>query len=492
MGGFALRYVDQTGGVAPDGAWAADAAAAWQFAGFDPRPVRLEVRVRFAVHHGRLGHRRDRRGRPAQPGLADRAGPGPAYALRRWCSCRGRAPSPTGSPASPTPRCRRSAGCCRMGRPPRRGGARLPGRPGGGPGRRPRGSTPGSRPSPPPWTAPGPRRAGPRLREPAGLRPARRPGEPGRAHPRGHPRRDPGGHQPGADLAGRGVRRLCRAECPTDPAGHECGPHRRPGAPYRPAGTPAGPDAVRRQVPLTSRPATRVPGWPVACSRSPADRPGSSPSTTPSTRGRRWTRRCGASSGSGSAGSPSGGGPSCHTCRREPASRRLRDLPRRDRRLPRPCGLADPLAPGARWHAAPGRGRLGLHPSADRPGQRLHRPGAGAGLDLPRRLPGGGLPPRLHLLGTAPGRPPPRLVVGPGDPGRGGGRRDRPAGHPAVRDDRTPSLRAARAEHRGLVALDGRPADLARHLGGDLVAAAARAGRLCPSLVHGRGPPSPA
>jgi hypothetical protein len=52
--GFALRYLDQAGGVAPDGAWAADVAAAWQFAGFDPRPVHLEVRVRFAAHDGHL------------------------------------------------------------------------------------------------------------------------------------------------------------------------------------------------------------------------------------------------------------------------------------------------------------------------------------------------------------------------------------------------------------------------------------------------------
>jgi hypothetical protein len=55
VGDFDLRYVDRAGGVAPDGAWAADTAAAWRFTGFDPRPVRMEVRVRFAVHDGRLG-----------------------------------------------------------------------------------------------------------------------------------------------------------------------------------------------------------------------------------------------------------------------------------------------------------------------------------------------------------------------------------------------------------------------------------------------------
>ena len=52
--GFSLRYVDQAGGVAPDGAFTAYVNASWRFAGFDPRPERMEVRVRFAPHDGHL------------------------------------------------------------------------------------------------------------------------------------------------------------------------------------------------------------------------------------------------------------------------------------------------------------------------------------------------------------------------------------------------------------------------------------------------------
>jgi hypothetical protein len=55
VSGFALRYVDRTGGVTSDGAWAADVRATWRFAGFDRRPESLEVRVRFAPGPGRLG-----------------------------------------------------------------------------------------------------------------------------------------------------------------------------------------------------------------------------------------------------------------------------------------------------------------------------------------------------------------------------------------------------------------------------------------------------
>jgi hypothetical protein len=46
--GFTLRYVDQDGGVAPDGSWAASVATSWRFTGFGPRPEHPEVRVRFA------------------------------------------------------------------------------------------------------------------------------------------------------------------------------------------------------------------------------------------------------------------------------------------------------------------------------------------------------------------------------------------------------------------------------------------------------------
>ncbi len=52
--GLSLRYVAQAGGVAPDGAFTAYVRASWRFAGFDPRPERMEVRVRFATHDGHL------------------------------------------------------------------------------------------------------------------------------------------------------------------------------------------------------------------------------------------------------------------------------------------------------------------------------------------------------------------------------------------------------------------------------------------------------
>jgi len=52
--GFSLRYVDQAGAVAPGGAFTAYVQAAWRFAGFDPRPEVMEVRVRFAPRGGHL------------------------------------------------------------------------------------------------------------------------------------------------------------------------------------------------------------------------------------------------------------------------------------------------------------------------------------------------------------------------------------------------------------------------------------------------------
>ena len=52
---FSLRYLDRAGGVAPDGAFTAYVHASWRFAGFDPRPERMEVRVRFAPRDGHLG-----------------------------------------------------------------------------------------------------------------------------------------------------------------------------------------------------------------------------------------------------------------------------------------------------------------------------------------------------------------------------------------------------------------------------------------------------
>lgn len=52
--GFSLRYVDQAGGVAPDGAFTAYVHASWRFAGFDRVPERMEVRIRFAPRNGHL------------------------------------------------------------------------------------------------------------------------------------------------------------------------------------------------------------------------------------------------------------------------------------------------------------------------------------------------------------------------------------------------------------------------------------------------------
>ena len=43
-----LRYVDETGGVAADGAWTADVAATWTYAGdTGTEPARAEVSVRL-------------------------------------------------------------------------------------------------------------------------------------------------------------------------------------------------------------------------------------------------------------------------------------------------------------------------------------------------------------------------------------------------------------------------------------------------------------
>ncbi len=52
---FSLRYVDEAGGVAPDGSWAAYVHVTWRFAGFDSRPTSLELRVGFADANGQLG-----------------------------------------------------------------------------------------------------------------------------------------------------------------------------------------------------------------------------------------------------------------------------------------------------------------------------------------------------------------------------------------------------------------------------------------------------
>jgi hypothetical protein len=44
---FSLRYVDEAGGSGPDGTWTGVVAATWRFAGFDRRPARAEIGVRF-------------------------------------------------------------------------------------------------------------------------------------------------------------------------------------------------------------------------------------------------------------------------------------------------------------------------------------------------------------------------------------------------------------------------------------------------------------
>ncbi len=54
VAGLSLRYVDQAGGVSPDGAFTAYVQAVWRFAGFDVRPEAMELRVRFAPRSGHL------------------------------------------------------------------------------------------------------------------------------------------------------------------------------------------------------------------------------------------------------------------------------------------------------------------------------------------------------------------------------------------------------------------------------------------------------
>ncbi len=51
---FSLRYVASSGAITSRGAWSADVATTWRFAGFDRRLERVEVRVRFASVDGRL------------------------------------------------------------------------------------------------------------------------------------------------------------------------------------------------------------------------------------------------------------------------------------------------------------------------------------------------------------------------------------------------------------------------------------------------------
>jgi hypothetical protein len=55
VSGFAVRYIDQEGGTAPDGSWAAVVHTQWRFAHFDPADTSLDVRVGFALDDGKLG-----------------------------------------------------------------------------------------------------------------------------------------------------------------------------------------------------------------------------------------------------------------------------------------------------------------------------------------------------------------------------------------------------------------------------------------------------
>ena len=116
VAGFSLRYVDQAGGVAPDGAFTAYVQASWRFAGFDPRPESMEVRVRFAQRGGHLRDRGHRRGRPPVAAVALRARSRYAARPTRWSSSRAARPRPTGWRRWPRPPSRRCAACCRAGR----------------------------------------------------------------------------------------------------------------------------------------------------------------------------------------------------------------------------------------------------------------------------------------------------------------------------------------------------------------------------------------
>lgn len=45
---FTTHYVDQVGGLEPDGEWTAEVDLSWRFEGYDRRPARVEALVRFA------------------------------------------------------------------------------------------------------------------------------------------------------------------------------------------------------------------------------------------------------------------------------------------------------------------------------------------------------------------------------------------------------------------------------------------------------------
>ena len=53
LSSFRLRYQDEVGTIAPDGSWPSTVDLTWQVAGFDDRPARTEVLVRFVADEGR-------------------------------------------------------------------------------------------------------------------------------------------------------------------------------------------------------------------------------------------------------------------------------------------------------------------------------------------------------------------------------------------------------------------------------------------------------
>ena len=320
------------------------------------------MRVRFARAAADLAHRRHRRGRPPLAAVAVGPGPGPPVAAQHWCSstARPREADRVAALAADAPS-RRCAGCCRAGAgglvvevPASRGsGSSAPSTPTPA-------STPASPRSPPPSTARGraarpvhvfvnPQVFGP-------LKP--RGAQVVLTHEATHVATG-AATSAVADLAGGGLRRLRRpalaADCrsPPPPPGSSPWSAR--------AGVPAPPARAETEFAdrgaRTSRRATRAPGWPAGSSPTAADR-----------------RALVAFYRAVDAGQPVG--------RRAASASFGFGAPRPDRAVADPPGtlagvserrwalvtflvghgglrggrgLADPVAPGARRHAAAGR-----------------------------------------------------------------------------------------------------------------------------------------
>ena len=115
--GFSLRYVDEAGGVAPDGAFAAYVAGLLALRRL--RPARRDAWRSGSASpsaDGHLAHRRHRRGRPAVAAVAVGPGPGTPLARHAGRSSQGDAAEADRVAAlaahAPSRRC---AGCCRAG-----------------------------------------------------------------------------------------------------------------------------------------------------------------------------------------------------------------------------------------------------------------------------------------------------------------------------------------------------------------------------------------